>query len=597
VYGSGTNAHNVDFLQAADALRHVLLRYENVRLRIVGTLELPNELKPLIHKIERHPFSSYLDYLSLLSQCDINIAPLAPGPFNDAKSNIKFLEASVLAVPSVCSPRDAFQSVVKSGENGFLCDSSQEWLAALEALVADAALRKRIGDAAEATVSVRYASERIAQEQLSLLVPRRAEVGQKKRILVVNIYYSPRSFGGATIVAEEVNKCIQAAADYEVFVVTSLPEGVAEPYSIRRYEAKGVAVFGIALPRVNDPSREFEDESVRAPFREVCAAVDPDIVHFHSVQGIGVAPFEVCKDRGVPYVVSLHDTWWLCGRHLMIDRSKRFCGQETIDAKVCARCVDDEELNQHRQKKLSQVLNEARMLLVPSRYFANLYAANGFASERILLNTNGIQAPKDLVKRRRDGALVFGFVGGDSEIKGFALVKRAFSRLASIESKLILVDNTAALGMSAFEDLSWSDSERIEVVPNYTQDSIDAFFEKIDVLLFPSQVKESFGLTVREALARNVWVICTDAGAVTEVVRHGQNGFIVPFDDTGEQLAHAMREVITIYSRYSPGDEIRLPPLSLQSFSEQAAQIRDLYRFILTAERDAERPSHSAGAG
>lgn len=66
-----------------------------------------------------------------------------------------------------------------------------------------------------------------------------------------------------------------------------------------------------------------------------------------------------------------------------------------------------------------------------------------------------------------------------------------------------------------------------------------AFFDDIDVLLFPSQWKESFGLTVREALAWNVWVIATDAGGVVEDLVNGENASIIPLDGDHVPLQHA----------------------------------------------------------
>ena len=45
---------------------------------------------------------------------------------------------------------------------------------------------------------------------------------------------------------------------------------------------------------------------------------------------------------------------------------------------------------------------------------------------------------------------------------------------------------------------------------------MDAFYAGIDVLLFMSQWKETFGLTIREALARGISVIQTDSGGTTE---------------------------------------------------------------------------------
>ncbi|MFN7095545.1 MAG: glycosyltransferase, partial [Burkholderiales bacterium] len=72
---------------------------------------------------------------------------------------------------------------------------------------------------------------------------------------------------------------------------------------------------------------------------------------------------------------------------------------------------------------------------------------------------------------------------------------------------------------------------KVIVTPFFNQEAIDDFFSDIDVLLFPSQWKESFGLTIREAMLRDVWVIATDCGGPTEDVVEGINGNITPFED------------------------------------------------------------------
>ena len=99
-------------------------------------------------------------------------------------------------------------------------------------------------------------------------------------------------------------------------------------------------------------------------------------------------------------------------------------------------------------------------------------------------------------------------------------------------------------------------AEEIEIAPAYTQNNIDAFFADIDVLLFPSQWKESYGLTVREALVRDVWVIATDCGAAAEEIVEGVNGNVVPLGDEPGPLAKAITDVLdradTIRSHVNP---------------------------------------------
>jgi glycosyltransferase involved in cell wall biosynthesis len=110
-------------------------------------------------------------------------------------------------------------------------------------------------------------------------------------------------------------------------------------------------------------------------------------------------------------------------------------------------------------------------------------------------------------------------------------------------------------------------------VPAYNQNTIDDFFCRIDVLLFPTQVKESYGLTVREAILRNVWVITTDAGAAAEDITDGQNGYIVPLFDNGERFKQALYDTLRYFEHIKPGNEINFGAVNVHSFGEQAEKI------------------------
>ena len=107
-YGSGTTTHDADFLEVAKPLAAILERFPQVRLAVHGYLSLPEALSRFSSRILQVGFLESQPYDRAISAFDINIAPLEPTVFNDAKSNIKFLEASVFAVPTVASPAAAF---------------------------------------------------------------------------------------------------------------------------------------------------------------------------------------------------------------------------------------------------------------------------------------------------------------------------------------------------------------------------------------------------------------------------------------------------------------------------------------------------------
>ena len=116
--------------------------------------------------VERIPFCSFAHYLGFLAESDISIAPLEDYIFNEAKSNIKYLEASILGIPSVCSARASFRQVITPGENGYLCNTPQEWVESITALVREKEVREQIGFSACRTVLEQYSLDIIAEHQM-----------------------------------------------------------------------------------------------------------------------------------------------------------------------------------------------------------------------------------------------------------------------------------------------------------------------------------------------------------------------------------------------------------------------------------------------
>jgi glycosyltransferase involved in cell wall biosynthesis len=584
IYGSGTNTHDADFVEVVPALLDILAKYRNVRLVVIGALRFSSRFTPYSSQIERHPFCSYEDYLALLSTCQISIAPLSPCVFNDAKSNIKFLEAAALKIPSVCSPRLAFRSLIRHGTDGFLCSTSREWFSVLNELVTNKTLRRQVGEAAHALIMKQYTPEVVAGEQVLPLLIDQPKCSCKPRILSVNVFYAPRSFGGATIVAEEINEMVHAEGEFAVYAVTTFPSTIIPAYTVKRYAAKGVDVFGIGIPETTDPRLQFEDPSVGRPVQEIIAAVQPDLVHFHCIQDIGVCALDLCQTLNIPYVVTLHDAWWLCGRQFMLDANYSYCHQENIDLAVCARCVEDMQLNNYRHNRLTTALSGAEKLLAPSQFFADLYVKNGFLPGKVKVNKNGVKRPQSYNKKYRNKPLCFAYVGGNTRVKGVDLVRDVFGSLQEYSVRLIVADNAINLGYSSYPDNYFSPVPDVEIVPAYTQDTIDQFFSGVDVLLFPTQWKESFGLTVREAIARDVWVIATDAGGVSEDIVHGENGFVIPLNDRGTALRNAVIETIERYACMGNDEEIVLKKDHIRYFEDQAAEITQIYRSLIISE-------------
>jgi len=533
-YGSGSKAHNADFLEAAPALAALMHSRAEIELQIMGELALPADLLAFGARVKRIPAAGYAVYLDWLATCDIGLAPLEDTAFNDAKSNIKFLEASLLGLPSVCSPRAAFRGVIEEGVDGFLASTTQAWLAALERLAGSPDLRRQVGTAAREKVLARYAPAAMRAQTRPLVQGLDTRVRKRMRVLIVNVFFWPQSYGGATIVTQEMARRLNASDEMDVCVFTTHALEDGQPYTLVRYEdtpdGEGIPVFAVRLPhRFTDPVAGFDNPQMLRCFNEVLAAAEPDIVHFHCLQGLSSTILDACNDRRLPFVVTVHDAWWLCERQFMVTAQGRYCAQTRIDVRVCEACIEGADHLRDRQVMALQRLSDAARLLFPSAFHRDLHVANGVDPARALVHRNGVRVPARTRPGRASGVLRFGYVGGNDRVKGINLVEEAFEKIERRDYKLVLVDNTTNAGYSSMRVDDWRLEGEVEIVPGYRQETMDAFFEGIDVLLFPSQWKESFGLTVREALIRDVWVIATDGGGSVEDIVSGENGTVLPF--------------------------------------------------------------------
>src|SRR5687768_16958077 len=96
--------------------------------------------------------------------------PLQDDPFSRAKCAFKAILCMAHGVPVVASPVGANASLIRSGENGLLAASTDEWVASISALVDDASLRARLGGEARATIEQDYSADTIVPRLSRILV-------------------------------------------------------------------------------------------------------------------------------------------------------------------------------------------------------------------------------------------------------------------------------------------------------------------------------------------------------------------------------------------------------------------------------------------
>lgn len=166
-YFSGTPSHNKDFATITDALLAVMERYPQTKLVLAGPLDADDRLNTVKDRIERVLFSPRRDHFGNIATVDINLAPLEIGnPFCEAKSELKWFEAGLLAIPTVASGTQTFREAITDGVDGFVASTTAEWIEKISRLVEDTTFRQMMGKNARETVLKKYTTEHGDEEYI-----------------------------------------------------------------------------------------------------------------------------------------------------------------------------------------------------------------------------------------------------------------------------------------------------------------------------------------------------------------------------------------------------------------------------------------------
>ena len=584
-YGSGTKAHNSDFLDlAGPGLKAIMASRKDVKLMIVGYLTLDasfDDFRGQIISVGLVP--DVRSYWSLLAEADINIAPLAPCATTDAKSEIKWIEAAALGLPSIVSATHRYREALENGVDAFVAATPGEWREALEKLIGDPSLRRRMADAARRKLQQVYALDANARNFAHLLdagiAAAQAETPPRKRtrILLVNLFFYPQSLGGSPRVVRDNLDCFLdgAAPDDFEFAVATTDFGGDGLGQVRVESYRGCPVFRVSPVAGTNSEWRHKLPQMGNVFKEILQTWRPSLVHFHCVQRFSGSAVEACLDAGIPYVVTTHDAWWVSDWQFLTDAKNRLREPgEPYPFDPPAGVSVGEALD--RRRYLTALLNQADAVLGVSRAFTEVYRASGFKQTKAV--PNGVSLLKAATRvPSPSGQVRLCHIGGMSKFKGFNLLRVALQRSEFANLELTVVDESRYGG--AEQSALWGTTP-VRIVGKTLPEEMPQFYARHDVLLAPSLWPEAFGLVSREALAMGLWVVASDRGAIGEDVTPEVNGFVIDVT-TPESLRRVLARIDSAPDQFTTSP----PPRELRTARLQAEDLVGIYREIFARPR------------
>ncbi len=146
VYMSGSRAHEADFETAIHSINKVLRENKNVEVIIHGHAKMAIVLKNKYEdRITIKKFSNYYSYLESFIGADLNIIPLVKDEFNDCKSAIRYLEASLFSVPTLVTHVGDFRNIINDKKDGFFVRENDEWYTLINFAINNPEEMKKIG--------------------------------------------------------------------------------------------------------------------------------------------------------------------------------------------------------------------------------------------------------------------------------------------------------------------------------------------------------------------------------------------------------------------------------------------------------------------
>jgi glycosyltransferase involved in cell wall biosynthesis len=153
----------------------------------------------------------------------------------------------------------------------------------------------------------------------------------------------------------------------------------------------------------------------------------------------------------------------------------------------------------------------------------------------------------------------------------------AFQKVSRSNFELQLVDLHQKLGQPPAHVSQSKFRGRLIVSPPFDHTNAADFYSKIDVLIAPSRIPESFGIAVREALLNGCYVIASRMGGIVEDLDGSPNAHLMN-SVTVEELLAKIESILTNGLRVE--DKAVYPGIA--SSRDQAEELLEIYRNLST---------------
>lgn len=316
----------------------------------------------------------------------------------------------------------------------------------------------------------------------------------------------------------------------------------------------------------------FAAPGLRQAWQEVLEREKPDLVHVEHMMGIPLDFVNDLRQRMIPFVVTLHDYWYVCANaQLLRNTDNTICAGPQKQAINCAECALARSgmglmpavaplaapMLRQRNKQAGGILQTAERLIAPTRFVRDIYLDLAPDSTTISVLPHGIDLPKSIDRQarlheRRDTRLHIGYIGSIAPQKGVHVLIEAANALSDQETTLTIYGDLTTFPDYAAGIEKMITRPGIHLAGLLDRQALWTAAANLDVVVLPTLWYETSVLVIDEVNAMGVPVVASDIGVMRERIDDGQNGRLFRPGDARalrtilEELT-ANREVLSLW--------------------------------------------------
>jgi glycosyltransferase involved in cell wall biosynthesis len=435
------------------------------------------------------------------------------------------------------------------------------------------------------------------------------------RVVQVLPFFLPHSVGGTEVYVWSLCKYLQ---QYNIEVEVLIPNYFTNEYNTYTHD-------GIKVTKYPEPTKvgRLHKIGIAKPdglvhFREYLQKVEPDVVHFHDINGgsgISVSHIEVSEELGINTYYTMHLAGQVCRAQTLVYKERELC-DGVIKPRKCAACV---MVHQHKpmwmadlmavmgsglatvgidagywnnplgtglsivnrihglEDELVRIAKACKKVIVLTDWFKKMMLLNGFPEDQLasikqaLPYSDGDSQPAK-VSFNEPASIKLVFAGRINQVKGIDLILQALQSIPADKVELSIYGKeesseyyvhcrTLSKGM---KNVHWRG-----LLPR--QQILSAFGQH-DMLCLASAFSEMSPLVIQEAFAAGIPVLASEVYGNAELIQHGKNGLLFPFksvDGFRKQVLRLIAEKELLPSLKSNV----LPPASFDSVGKQYLEL------------------------